>query len=189
MLDGQINSMISNFSKTHTLKDGRTITLRYPQEDDAQRLVRYINPIVREPARILLNVEQTIEEEEKHLKDSLALIEKGDLVKIMAVVGDKIVGMTDVTRQRYKMRHIGLFGITISKTYRGAGLGKILIDEALVQAKIVLNLRKVILSVSTQNIPAVTLYKKMGFVQYGELPSAMFHDGAYEDEIFMYRDL
>lgn len=181
--------MILNFSKTATLKDGRIVLLRYPLPDDAQRLVEYINSIVREPARILLDVEQTLEEEQEYLAKYFKKAQEGDVIKILAEADNKIIGIADMRRQQYKQRHIGLFGISVCLPYRGVGLGKILAHEVLAQAKTELKLRKAILTVFAKNIPAIPLYKKLGFQEYGMLPDGLFHDGAYEDEVFMYRNL
>ncbi len=181
--------MISNFSKTVTLKDGRTVVLRYPLPDDAQRLIEYINPIVREPARILLNVEQTLEEEQEYLAKYFTKAREGDVIKILALVENKIVGISDMRRQPYKQKHIGLFGVSVCLAYRGVGLGKILANEVLAQAKTELKLRMAVLTVFAKNIPAISLYKKLGFQEYGILPDGLFHDGAYENEVFMYKNL
>lgn len=189
MLDGRINFMIPNFSKTITLKDNRTALLRYPLPDDGQRLVEYINPIVREPARILLNVEQTLEEEQEYLTKYFKKAQEGDVIKIFAIADNKIIGITDMRRQPFKQRHIGLFGISVCLSYRGVGLGKILANEVLTQAKTELKLRMAVLTVFVKNVPAIPLYKKLGFQEYGMLPDGLFHDGAYENEIFMYKNL
>jgi len=189
MSDGRINSMISNFSKTVTLKDGRPILLRYPLPDDAQRLIEYINPIVREPARILLDVEQTLEEEQEYLAKYFKKAEAGDVIKILAMAENAIVGIADMRRQPFKQRHVGLFGISVGITHRGVGLGNILADEVLAQAKTELKLRMAILTVFAKNIAAISLYKKFGFQEYGRLPDGLFQNNAYEDEIFMYKNL
>jgi RimJ/RimL family protein N-acetyltransferase len=181
--------MNTQFSKTIVLQDGRSVLLRTLQSDDAQRLLDFINPIIREPARILLNKELTIAFEETYVRESLLSIEKADLIKILGVYGEQVIASVDVKRQRDKMSHIGLLGISIQKDFRGVGLGRILIEEVIGLAKSDMKLKKIILSANKENTAAVSLYKKMGFTQYGELVNAVFHDGKYEDELFFYKNL
>lgn len=180
-----------DFSKRVNLKSGREVLLRYARVEDAEKLVAFINPIVQEPARILLNVLQTLEGEEAYLKDMASNMEKEDALKLFATISvngiEEIVGVVDVDRGRYKQRHLGTLGLSIRKDFRGEGLGRVLIEEVLMQAKTIMKLEMVTLGVDAENPAAVALYTKMGFQEYGRLPRAILQQGVYEDEILMYR--
>ncbi len=184
-----VDSIDFSFVKEVALKDGRNILFRYPRLEDAQALMDYINPIIMEPTRILMDTPQTLEQEQAYLQSSLAAMQRYNEIKIFAVDNDVIVGVSDVRRSTYKNRHIGIFGITLHKAYRGVGLGTLLMNEALYQAKNVLKLMMVILTCNAENRIARELYEKMGFQEYGRLPGAILQQGIYEDEIFMYKML
>lgn len=178
-----------SFSKQVTLKDGRVVELRYPRADDAQLLLDYINPIIAEPARILVNTQQTLEDEQKYVEMLLRKMEKDEFIKVLVVAEGKIVGSADVHRLPYKQSHMGSFGLSVAKDYRGSGLGRILTEEMLRQAKEVLKVEMVELTCNLENEPAHALYQKVGFVEYGRLPRAIIHDGNYETQLLMYKVL
>ena len=45
------------------------------------------------------------------------------------------------------------------------------------------------LGVFSLNIPAKRLYEKFGFMEYGRLPKALFYQGKYIDQIYMYKNV
>ncbi|MBI5151797.1 MAG: GNAT family N-acetyltransferase [Candidatus Pacebacteria bacterium] len=177
------------FSKSITLDNGQAVTLRYPTQDDVSRLMAFINPIIIERARILLDEIVKIDVEREYLFDFLEKMKKNNAVKIFAVVDENIVGAADIQRQPHKQKHVGTFGLSVSKPFRNLGLGKSLMQEALLQAKEVLGLRMVTLTVYAKNDVARDLYKKLGFLEYGHLLGAVLQDDVYEDEILMYKPL
>lgn len=177
------------FSKTITLTNGKTITLRYPTQEDVSRLMEFINPIITEHARILLDQIVEENEEREYLLSFIEKMKKDNAVKILAIFDGSIVGATDIQRLTHKQKHIGTFGISVSKMFRGLGLGEAMMREALFHAKEVLRLRLVTLTVYLKNDTARALYTKMGFLEYGHLPGAVLQDGVYEDEILMYKAL
>lgn len=181
--------MTTLWQKNISTKSGKELILRYPRLSDAEGLMHYINRIIDENVFILIQTHVTLENETEYVKQCIQAIEKKDAVYIYAVEGDQVVGAVDVRRERDKMSHVGLLGITISKEYRGQGLGKILIEEALRQAKSELGLRMVHLTCFAKNAPAIALYNKVGFTEYGRFPEALKKDDAYTDQVLMYKNL
>lgn len=178
-----------SWSKSVTTKSGEAITLRYPQEDDASKLLKYFNPIVEENTFILVQDQKTLEEESEYIQNCLKLMKENKAVYIYAVKDEEIIGVVDVRRERDKMSHVGLMGITVTKPFRGQGLGKILMAEVTEQAKSVLGLDVVRLTCFAENKPAIGLYEKMGFKEYGRLPKALQHQGEKMDQVEMYKEL
>ncbi len=68
---------------------------------------------------------------------------------------------------------------------RGKGFGKEAVSLIVNYAFESLHLRKVSLEVVKTNKNAITLYKKLGFVQEGEMKKQVFIDGKYSDLILM----
>lgn len=100
-------------------------------------------------------------------------MEFGDKVVLDVFVGEKLVGLANVDRNkdnRKRGRHIGIFGISVDKDYRGEGIGynlaKAIIEEA---KKQIIGLKMIIIDVYSLNQKAITLYKKLGFIEYGLL--------------------
>ena len=105
--------------------------------------------------------------------------------------GDRIVGNIAVRQvcKHRKSAHRCNIGLGVRKEYHGLGLGTILIDHAIKFATEA-GYKSMELGVLADNIPAQGLYKKMGFTEWGRLPSAfILDDGTVIDEITMYRGL
>jgi len=99
------------------------------------------------------------------------------------VVGVAEVGMKDLVEQ-----HVGAFGISIAKAYRGEGIGALLLETVLKEAVATIpQLRIIILEVFSDNTLAIAWYKKSGFVEYGRLPEGVLHKNTYVDAIYMYK--
>lgn len=64
---------------------------------------------------------------------------------------------------------------------RSRGIGSFAVSEMLEHAFHNLNLNRVELSVLTENIIAIHLYEKLGFVREGVKRQARFKDGSYSD--------
>lgn len=113
----------------------------------------------------------------------------GNKIVKVAVVGDKVVGMCEVTTVRpgSENDHIGTLGIAIREGYRDNGIGTALIKEALKDSK--KRFEGVRLNAFTVNKRAIAVYKKMGFVKCGKLPKVVKRSGRYFDEYVMYLDL
>jgi len=75
----------------------------------------------------------------------------------------------------------------VHDAYIGKGIGRALIGEVLALADNWFNLRRVELTVYTDNEPAIRLYEKNGFVTEGLMKEFAFRDGGYVDAYCMAR--
>ena len=89
-----------------------------------------------------------------------------------------------------RQRHTAALGIMVHAEHQGKGIGKALMKALLDLADNWLLLKRVELTVYTDNERAVSLYKKMGFVVEGTKKYAAVKDGVHSDEYLMarYRD-
>jgi putative acetyltransferase len=100
-----------------------------------------------------------------------------------AVVG--IAGLHVSPRARE--RHTAGFGIYVHAAHQRKGIGKSLMSAILDIADNWLKLKRVELSVFTDNEPAIALYKKMGFVVEGTKKYSAVRNGVHIDEYLMGR--
>ena len=83
-----------------------------------------------------------------------------------------------------KMSHRGvLWGMYVSPTHRGQGVGRKLIGSIIDHARG--RVEQIHLHVVTTNTVAYHLYRSMGFVPYGVEPRALRHAGRDYDEAMM----
>ncbi len=172
-------------------KTGKTVSFRYPTIDDVQIITDFINKASKEKTFIRFQGEKlSLEDEEKWLETTIRKIENKEKVFIMAFVEGKYVGSSDVELGILTRKHVGTFGIVIDHDSRGDGIGKILMDLVMSESKKKLTgLKIIILEVFANNYIAQSLYKKMGFMEYGRLPKASKRKGKYIDEILMYKKI
>lgn len=107
---------------------------------------------------------------------------------LVAVVGEDIVGNLGLTRMRRARRaHVGQVGMSVRDAWQGKGIGSALMRAALDLADNWLGLRRLELTVYTDNARAIALYRKFGFVVEGTHRAFAFRDGAYVDAFSMAR--
>jgi putative acetyltransferase len=101
---------------------------------------------------------------------------------LVACSNSEVVGsisLTVVTRVRRK--HTGHLGMMVHDDWQGQGIGSALLAAALDLADNWLALKRVELFVWTDNVPAITLYEKFGFVVEGTHQHYAFRAGEYID--------
>ncbi|MDO1584483.1 GNAT family N-acetyltransferase [Rhizobium oryzicola] len=98
-----------------------------------------------------------------------------------------IIGEVGLTRLQGRRSHAGSIGMGVHDDYTGQGVGTALLAAALDLADNWLNLRRIELTVYTDNDAAIGLYKKFGFKVEGTLRDFAFRDGEYVDAYTMAR--
>ena len=110
---------------------------------------------------------------------------ENNYAQYVALHDKKIVGWADIIPLSHpKMTHVGVLGMGILKDYRGQGVGSQLLKEVTEHAW-VSGLKRLELEVFADNITAIHLYKKHGYVQEGVKRYARFLDGQYQDMVMM----
>ncbi len=103
-------------------------------------------------------------------------------IQFMALNSDgKVVGWCDILRIHFPgFEHCGRLGMGIIKEFRGQGIGKMVLEKVIAEAR-KRGLIKIELEVFASNLPAVNLYKKFGFQFEGQRMKARFLDGNFDD--------
>jgi len=166
-------------------------TIRYLNQGDAPGMLDYINTLSREKTFILFQGEQlTLEHEEAHVTRQLQAIERNEVVNLLAIAGDRVIGIASVGMHNRVESHVAGLGISIAREWRGLGVGSALIEALLAEAQAHLpTLQIVTLSVFGNNETAIRMYQRFGFQEYGRLPRGIAHQGKYVDHMYMYLDV
>ena len=107
---------------------------------------------------------------------------------LAAEVDGRVVGLAGLEVSKpARQRHVGTLGIMVHREYQGRGIGRSLLSALLDIADRWLMLKRVQLTVFTDNQRAIGLYKSLGFVVEGTERFAAIRDGRYADEYLMAR--
>lgn len=163
---------------------------RHPQKDDLEAVVVFARTMEAEDTFILLNPNEPVTDEEEvaYLKKTLEEIAKKTQVNVWVFDGPKMIGSAAIKQGDRRKRHIGTFGISVLKEYRGKHIGKELAKRVLDQAKHI-GIRSVVLECFVPNTTAQNLYHSLGFVDCGRIPKAVLYKGEYLDELVMVKEL
>ena len=90
---------------------------------------------------------------------------------------------------KYKVCHRADFGISIDQAYWGLGIGRAL-TEACIESAGIAGYKQLELNVVADNIRAIDMYKKAGFVEFGRNPKGFRSRlSGYQELIYMRLDL
>lgn len=159
------------YNKTITLKNGAECVLRNGTEGDGGAVLENFNLTHAETDFLLSYPDEnslTAEDEAEYLRKK----EKSpDEIEIVAVVGGKIAGTAgiDAVGEKYKLRRRAEFGVSVAKEFWGLGIGRALTAACIECAKSA-GYAQLELNVVADNKSAVSLYKSLGFTEYGRNP-------------------
>ena len=172
------------------LRDGRRVRIRRAEPDDAAAILAYLGRVGGESLNLTFGAEGPgISEEEE--REYLARVAAADnSLAIVALAGEEIVGgLTFDGCRRPRLRHGGEFGISLLQTYAGRGLGRALVEYMLAWAERSGVVRKINLKVRVDNIAAIRLYERMGWVHEGRTTRDTLIDGTFSDCLLMGREI
>jgi len=104
-----------------------------------------------------------------------------------AYVANKLIGIIGIYQEHMlKARHkSNIWGLYVKPSFRHQGIGKALLNDAVLHATHVLKSVIVNITVEATNITAKKLYESFGFKEWGKEPCAMQIEGQFFDECHM----
>ena len=109
-------------------------------------------------------------------------------VMYFAWKNDDIVGSANISGMKRRMSHRANFAISVAKSEWGSGIGSALLEKCISFAKDN-GIEIINLDTRSDNIRAISLYKKFGFIKIGQMPAFSKINGEYIDADLMYLDL
>lgn len=183
--------MMENIVYQGISRSGKEFLIRYPTLADAEAMSAYLNVLSDERTFITFQGEHlTAAEEKEFLTKELKRIAEGKSVMLLVFSENTLIGISNITSGERTSAHVGKFGISIAKEFRGEGIGKILMDVIHKEAeKCIPTLQIIDLGVFASNQLAKNMYQEYGYQEYGTLPGGVLYRGEYIDHIHMYKKI
>ena len=106
-----------------------------------------------------------------------------DQLNLLALSGAEIIGHGFLGRPHphARRRHVGAIGMAVHPDWQRRGVGSRLLAALIDRADRWMQMTRLELEVYCDNLAAIALYRKFGFVEEGRLRAYAFRDGAYAD--------
>jgi len=163
---------------------GEKVILRPVHSDDVKKFFKWRNDLEIKTFSLMHPFPVTLESEEDWY-ENISRSKDNGMVIFSIVENNNVVGFIKLFNINWIHRFC-YFGIVIGeKSAHGKGIGteatKLIIDYAFN----ILNLKKIILEVVDFNEKAISLYKKIGFIEEGRLKQNVFLNGKWHDVLIM----
>jgi len=106
---------------------------------------------------------------------------------LVAASGGTIIAQGSLTRYGGRRNHVASIGMGVHDAHCGQGVGSALLGELVDAADNWLDIRRLELTVFSDNAVAIALYRKFGFATEGEHQAFAFRAGDYVDALAMAR--
>ncbi len=174
---------------TFNLKTGKPFVVRLAKLEDAAGLIDFLQAVSDE-SEFLVSLshefDMTEDEERKWIQE---YTEDSGKIAIVAEAAGRLIGcLSFANGRRQRLSHRGDVGMSVRGSFRGNGVGTALLGSFLSWAESHPLIEKVGLGVFCDNLPAIGLYKKFGFVEEGRQPREIkMAADKYQDVLLMYR--
>ncbi len=173
------------------LKNGKEAILRNGDASDGLTVYDVFNAAHAETDYLLSYPDENSFDPEQEAQFLQEKTNSPDEIELIAIVDGKAVGTAGIAAagRKYKVKHRAELGISILKEYWGLGIGKAL-TKACIQCAKEAGYTQLELNVVAENEAAISLYRSLGFVEFGRNPRG-FNSRAngYQELVYMLLEL
>jgi len=173
------------------LKNGREAQLRNGDAADGDAVYELFQLTHAETDYLLSYPDENSLDREQEAQFLQEKTDSPNGIEILAIVDGKVVGMAGIEAvgKKFKVRHRADLGISVLKEYWGLGLGKALMLACIQCAKDA-GYAQVELNVVAENERALSLYRSVGFEEFGRNPRGFVSRTSGDQElVYMLRSL
>ena len=185
--DGFINIRVGAI----ILKNGKEAWLRNAEASDGSAVFETFNQTHAETDYLLSYPDENSYDPEQEAAFLDKKSKSPNEIEIIALVDGQIAGMAGIESlgAKHKVKHRAELGISILKEYWGLGLGKAL-TAACIQCARDAGYAQLELNVVAENERAVSLYRSLGFEEFGRNPRGFnSRTTGYQELIYMLLEL
>lgn len=158
------------------------ISYRRAREGEAEKIVDFYNFVGGETSYLSFERDEYPMSAEEQAAELRGLEGKKASIMLLAMDAEEIAGIATVrSSEKIKSRHDGELGIVVAKKYQGQGIGTELIGRLIQWAKGNGVTTRLSLDTRADNVKAVELYLKLGFVVEGCRRNTTLLNGKYYD--------
>ena len=179
------------YAETVILKGGVELLVRNAVALDARALRDVMQRTHAETDYLLSYSDEQSGDDEQEARSLEETERSCNEVELVAVVDGKIVGSAGVTAvgSRRKVLHRVRFGISVLQEYWGMGIGRVLMDACIDCARRA-GCTQLELEVVANNERALSLYRRVGFEEYGRNPRGYLSaSSGYQELVHMRLEL
>ena len=163
------------------------VTIREATKEDAAAILSFMATVGSQSDNLVTDekgLPNSLGQEEAYLQHKM---ESKNSIQLLAFEDHVLIGSAGCdasTRQR--ICHSGEIGISVLKSYWGKGVGSALLDFLVQWARTSeTGLRKLNLTVRSDNDRAIALYKRFGFIEEGRVKRLFLINGVFYDGMTM----
>ena len=166
-----------------------TYIIREAVSDDAEKMILYLNQVGGESDNLLHGENEFIVPVEG-VKRKLAMSKDSEnSIVLIALENEQIIARAELEGYyAARIRHKAKFSISVRKEYWNQGIGTEMLKRIVEQAK-KMKIRIIELDVITDNVGAIALYHKMGFIDIGIYKNYFYVKGMFKDAVVMQKIL
>ena len=170
------------------LADGRVIQIRPALPDDAEAVLAYLQKVGGESDNLSFGPEGPGLSETQEREYLAGVAASDNALVLLALHEGAIVGALSFEGgKRARIRHTGELGISVTESFTGCGVGRALLEILIEWAEQSGVIRKLNLRTRVDNIGAIRLYERLGWVVEGRVTRDQGIDGVYTDTLLMGR--
>ena len=173
------------------LKNGREALLRNGDAADGLTVFEVFNATHAETDYLLSYPDENSFDPEQEAQFLAEKTGSPDEIEIVAMVDGRVVGTAGIEAvgRKYKLKHRAEMGIGILREYWGLGLGRAL-SEACIQCAKDAGYTQLELNVVAENEAAISMYKSLGFTEFGRNPRGFnSRTSGYQELVYMLLEL
>ncbi len=179
------------YEQTIILKNGKEALIRNGEASDGAAVFENFNLTHAETDYLLSYPDENSYDPEQEARFLEEKTKSPDEIELVAFVDGKVAGTAGIEAvgKKYKVRHRAEFGISILKEYWGLGLGKAL-AKACVQCAKEAGYKQLELNAAAENERALSLYRSLGFEEFGRNPRGFnSRISGYQELVYMRLEL
>ena len=179
------------YSQTVTLKNGKEALIRNGVAADGEAVFENFNLTHAQTDFLLSYPDENSYDPEQEARFLAEKTLSPNEIELVAVIDGRVAGTAGIEAAgtKYKVRHRAEMGISILREYWGLGLGRALMNACIDCAKDA-GYTQLELNAAAENVRALSLYRSLGFIEYGRNPRGFNSRlSGYQELVYMRLEL